>query len=55
MARLRDQIQYAGAVIVYLRDFQPTQVITPAESDFETQLGLRRLATTRDGYMFAKL
>ena len=55
MARIRDQIQYAGAVVVYFTAFQSSQEGILAADDLETRLGLRRLATTSDGYILGKL
>ena len=55
MARIRDEIQHAGAVVVYFTAFQSLQEGTLAADDLESQLGLRRLATTSDGYILGKL
>ncbi len=55
MAWMNNEIQHEGAVIVYFTVFQPPEVRAPAERHFETQLGLRRIATEREGYMLAKL
>jgi hypothetical protein len=54
MEWLNDKIQHAGAVVVYFTAFQPPHVITPPESAFEAELGLRRLSTTPDGYLLGK-
>jgi hypothetical protein len=55
MARIRDEIQRAGAVVVYFTAFQSPQGGILAADDIETRLGLRRLATTSDGYILGKL
>jgi hypothetical protein len=55
MAWMNNEIQHEGAVVVYFTVFQPPEVIAPAERYFETELGLRRIATEREGYMLAKL
>jgi hypothetical protein len=53
-AWVSDELQRHGAVIVYFTVFQPGQFVAPAEDSFETLLGLRRLVTTREGYMLAR-
>jgi hypothetical protein len=55
MARIRDEIEHAGAVVVYFTAFRPSQEGILAADDLETRLGLRRLATTSDGYILGKL
>lgn len=54
MAWINNEIQHEGAVVVYFTGFLPPQSIAPTENDLEVQWGVRRLATTVDGYLLAK-
>jgi len=55
MAWINDKVQHGGGVIVYFTALKPDQATIPEENDLETQVGLRRFAATRDGYLLAKL